>query len=641
MPPLTGCAYYPEHWPVDQWAADAKQLREAGLSVVRLGEFAWDKMEPQPGQYSFDWLDHAVDILSQAGLKIVMCPPTATPPPWLLHQYPEIRRVGIDGVRVSTASRRVICGSTAPYRAAARSIVDTITRHYGHHPAVIGWQVDNEFGVGETTRCYCDSCRVRFQEWLAERYGSLDILNQAWGTQFWGTTFTDWTQIPVPGITTEPQNPSLRLDYRRFSSDNWVTFQQMQIDLLRTNAPQHWITHNFMIRHWSLDYWKLAQALDVVSYDNYPHGLNDPAEVSMNLDLMRSLKKRSFWVIEQQPGRVNWHPYNPSVPPGQVRGWTHQAYAAGASAVVYFRERAARIGQEQYHTGLFKWDGTPDQAYYEAQQVSRDLASLPDLARPSAQVGIIFDYNDLWSIELEPMTQEFSYWNWVRQIYTAFWQSNIPVDFLPREADLTGCDTVIVPAAILIHPGEVERWRAWVEQGGRLIVTFRSGVRELSNIATAETLPGGGLSDLIGAHVSQFASVPPATYTAWPDHRPGSQISAGAESVFNYHIWAETLTPTTANTLYHYSDGLNAGEVAVTQHRVGKGEVIYLGCWVEDFARFAAAQGWITAAPAPVQITTLQDAAGSSWQLSINHSLHPAGNLGGYGVSYEKLSDND
>ncbi len=638
MPPLLGCAYYPEHWPSERWPTDAALMREAGLQVVRLAEFAWDRMEPRPGVYDFDWLERAIETLSGAGLRVVLCTPTATPPPWLTHAHPEICRVALDGTRVSPGARRQACASVPAYQEAALRITGQIAQRFGAHPAVIGWQIDNEFGVGETTRCYCDHCRRAFQDWLAARYGSLDALNVAWGTQFWGMTYHDWRHIPIPGITSEPQSPSMLLDYRRFSSDNWRRFQRQQIALLRQYAPGRWITHNFMIRHWSLDYWQLAEDLDFVSYDNYPHGLSDPCEVALNLDLMWSLKRRPFWVMEQQPGPVNWHPQRPPVPPGQVRVWTHQAIAHGAEAVIYFRFRAGRFGQEQYHTGLLKWDATPDRGYGEAQAAAADLAALPDLTRPAARVGIVFDYNDLWSIELEPARRDFRYWDLVLALYRGFWEANVPVDFLPRGCDPSGYETLIVPAAILIHPGEAETWRGWVAQGGRLIVTFRSGVRELSNIATDSPLPGGGLSDLLGVRVREFCAVPAPDFADWPEHRPGTRIQAsqGGHSL-SYHLWAEALDPISAEPLYHYQDGLLAGQVAITRQRLGAGEAIYVGCWPTSFADLFRQQGWIAGNTSRLERVVLRSTDGALWQIALNHSLQPVDGLNGLEVRYDPL----
>ncbi len=627
--PITGCAYYPEHWPRERWEQDAAIMREVGLSVVRVGEFAWDKFEPRLEDYDFAWMDEALDILAAQGLRIIMCTPTATPPAWLLTEYPEILRVEQNGVRVSAGGRRHSCANVPVYLEHSQRIVQKFAEHYGNHPAIIGWQVDNEFGCGETTRCHCDHCRRRFHEWLAEKYQTLDALNAAWGTQFWGMTYHDWTEIPIPGIVTEPQSPAMRLAYRRFSSDSWVRFQKMQIDLLRPQIGERWITHNLMIRHWSLDYWELAKDIDFVSYDSYPHGVRDAAEVAMNLDMMRSLKRQNFWIMEQQPGRVNWHPYNPTVPAGQVKSWSHQAVAHGADAVVYFRFRAGRFGQEQYHMGLLKWDATPDQCYFEAQSVNETFKNLPEFSRPQANVGIIFDYNDLWAIELEPVTRDFSYWQLVYEIYKHYWEASIPVDFLPREADLSGYETVILPAGILQHAGEAEKWHSWVENGGQLIVTFRTGVREPGSIAVNEALPAG-MTGLIGAHVTSFNTVPPASYTDWPDHRVGSKIQADSAEV-SYKIWAESLHPSDAETLFAYADGTLAGQPAVTRKSLGKGSVTYVGCWVDQWE---SVLGQVE--KSPLQTYPLRGTDGTEWTLTFNPTAQPIEHYEGFGVHYQQ-----
>lgn len=636
--PITGCAYYPEHWDEARWAQDAALMREAGLSVVRLAEFAWDKLEPHAGVYDFAWLERAIETLTSEGLQIVMCTPTATPPPWLTHLHPGICRVNQDDIRISPGGRRHACANVPAYLDYSRAIVQRVTAHFGQHPAVVGWQIDNEFGCGETTRCYCNHCRAAFHVWLQECYGTLDEFNSCWGTQFWGMTYRDWSHIPIPGVTSEPQSPSMRLDYRRFSSDSWVKFQKMQIEIVRENSPTRWITHNFMVRHWSLDYWKLAEDLDFVSYDNYPHALKGPTETAMNLDLMHSFKKRPFWIMEQQPGPVNWHPYNPPVPDGQVRLWSHQAIAHGANAVVYFRYRASRTGQEQYHRGLLKWDGSKDQAFYEAEHVANDIRDLPEFSRPQASIGIVFDYEDLWAIELEPHNSLFSYWWLVYDIYETYWRSGITVDFLRRGESLDGYETVIVPAAILHQQDQVEAWGAWVEQGRRLIVTFRSFVREPSNISTDQPLPGG-LTDLIGAKVLNYFTVPPRDYNDWPHHRVGERIRSADGIDYGYKIWAEIVEPSTAEPLLTYTDGMLAGKTAVTRRQIGQGEVVYLGCWVEDFSALATTQGWISAVSQSTRHGMLHGDDGSVWHVHLNHHAHPDDDLSGFDARYERIDD--
>lgn len=636
----TGCAYYPEHWPQERWEQDAQLMKEAGLTYVRVGEFAWNLFEPEPGVYDFGWMDKAIDIIAAQGLQIVMCTPTPTPPPWLTALHPEICRVREDGVRVSPGGRRHACANVPAYIEYSQRIVEKMAEHYGQHPAVVGWQIDNEFGCGETTRCYCEHCRAAFHNWLQEAYSDLANLNSEWGTQFWGMGYTEWSQIPIPGITTEPQSPSMRLDYRRFSSDSWVKFQKMQVDLLRPQSPERWLTHNFMIRHWSLDYWKLAQDIDFVSYDNYPHGTRGPAEVAMNLDLMWAFKRKPFWIMEQQPGPVNWHPYNPPVPHGQVRLWSHQAHAHGADTVVYFRFRAAPIGQEQYHRGLLKWNGEKDQAFIEAQQYVADIAEYPMLQRQRAKTAIVFDYNDLWSIELEPYNRDFSYWNLVYSIYEAYWRHNIPIEFIPRDAEnLADYATIIVPAATLAHPNEIERWHTWVEAGGQLIITFRSFSRTHSNTSVIETLPAG-LNNLIGATVSRFDSGPPATYTDWGNHRIGQQIRPvdSAFVTFDYGIWAEALETTTATPLFRYADGLLVDEVAITRNHIGTGDVTYIGCWVNDFNELGKFLGWLPSQRELIERMPLQDADGNHWEVLMNHHEYPTDGVEPFGVQYQQVN---
>lgn len=654
--PRLGVAYYPEHWAESRWAHDAKLLREAGITIARMMEFAWDKLEPHEGQYQFEWMDKALQIFGDAGIQVVLCTPTATPPPWLFQKYPDILNVNPDtGVKNSTGSRRTVSANAPAYLEMSDKIVTAIAEHWGQHPNIIGWQIDNEFGCHSTIRDLSDHSRRAFQGWLKAKYQTLEDLNAAWGTQFWSTTYTDWSQIPVPAPTASYHNPGLLLDFRRFSSDAWVAFQKRQIDILRPRiGAERFITHNMMLKFVDMNYYDLARDLDFVGFDNYLHGMSGPMEAAFNLDLMRGMKGgRPFWIMEQQPGPVNWTLFNPPVPPGQVRAWTHQTLAHGAEAVLYFRERAVNIGQEQYHAGVLKHDGTPDRCWHESKAVSEDLAKMPALKRPQAPVGLVFDYEDLWVLELDPHNMEFSYYQLVLDIYNQLWNAHIPVDILPRSADLTGYQTVIVPAPALIREADVARWKAYVESGGNLITTFRAFFKNLGSTWTDQPMPAGGLGELFGVEVDEFFSIPPissvgwrssdAPYPDWDDDR-GSHVidieaklpgfgfgeSFGVPPKVRYAVWAEVLKPTTATPIMRYADGYYKDGAAATANKVGKGMAYYLGCWCEHpIPKSVWKAAGLAALALPerdlprgvvMEVIKMVDEAGNPVEIRINHS---------------------
>jgi len=654
--PALGVAYYPEHWPESRWATDAKLLRDAGITVARMMEFAWDKLEPREGEFHFEWMDRALQIFQEAGIKVILCTPTATPPPWLTKQHPEILRVDdVTGQTAVPGSRRSANANAPAYQAASDHIVTAVAEHFGKHPNVIGWQIDNEFGCHSSVRDISDFSKAAFQTWLREKYGTLDALNTAWGTQFWSATYTAWDEIPVPAPTTAQHNPGLLLDFRRFSSDAWVKFQRSQINILRPHiGPDRFITHNFMIRYFEMDYFELAKDLDFVSYDNYPHGLSGPMETAFNLDLMRGLKGgRGFWIVEQQAGQVNWTPFNPPVPPGQTRLWTHQAFAHGAEVVSYFRERAVNIGQEQFHSGLMKHDGTPDRGWHEAKQVAEDLKKIGTLKRRKALVALMFDYEDLWTLQLDPHNSEFSYYAVALEIYSQLWEAQIPVDIVARGADLSGYSTVFVPSPALIRPEQVAQWRKYVEAGGNLVVTFRGFYKNPGNTWTDEAMPAGGLSELLGVTVDEYLSIPPIPSVGlrrpgdssadWDDDR-GSHIvdlgtkppamgfgeGFGVPPKSRYRLWAEVLKLSTATPLLRYVDGYYKDQIGGAVNHVGQGAAYSIGCWGDQIIPRSVWQACglnKLAMPerdlprgSTFEVVTLEDEKGGAVELRLNHS---------------------
>lgn len=463
-----GVCYYPEHWPMDQWATDAAQMVEAGLTWVRIGEFAWQRIEPEPDTLDWGWLDQAIETLGAAGLKVILGTPTATPPRWLVDRMPKMLPVDAEGRVRKFGSRRHYDFSFLPYREECRRIADLMGQRYGKNQHVVAWQVDNEYDCHDTTLSYSDAARMGFQDWLAQRYQSVDALNRAWGNVFWSMDYDHFDQIALPNLTVTEPNPAHVLAFRRYSSDQVVAFNKVQVDALRrhTSAP---LIHNYMGRITTFDHWKVGADLDIASWDSYPIGfLSDrlegtPAEKQKFLrqghpdnqafhhDLYRAVGKGRMWVMEQQPGPVNWAPYNPAPLPGMARLWAWEAFAHGAETVCYFRWRQAPFAQEQMHAGLLRPDRAPAPALAEANQVAREIAALPDVGTADAQVALVFDYESAWGWDTQPQGADFDMFRLAFATYRALRRAGLSVDILPPDAaDLSAYKLVLAPGLMTL-----------------------------------------------------------------------------------------------------------------------------------------------------------------------------------------------
>lgn len=575
-----GVCYYPELWPEERWAKDVVLMREAGVNVARLAEFAWAKLEPEEGVYDFAWLDRVIDLLSQKGINVVLGTPTASPPSWLTYKYPSVLPVDENKMVRNAGSRRHYCVNNPIYQDYTRRIVEAMADHYRDTSSVIGWQIDNEFGGHNSARCYCDRCAQKFREWLKDRYQSLNNLNEAWGTAFWGHTYSAWEHVPLPWKTPGRHNPSLLLDFYRFSSDSVVAYQQLQIDILRHIAPHQFITHNMVALLFDqIDYHHLAKTLDFVSLDIYDFpGVTTPALRAFNHDLIRGFKGKNYWVMEQQCGQDSVRPYNPTLPPGEVRLRTYQAIAHGADGIVYFQWRSARSGPEQYEGGMLNHAGEPTRAYYEIKRVGEDLKRLAAILEdtiPSAEVAMLFCYENLWALELPPHNQQLTGMEGVRFYYADYhevlYDLNVPVAFLQPDMDLSFYRLIIVPSLILVNEDIVKSLYDYVSDGGTLLLTIRSGVKSQNNLVTDKPLPGA-FRELLGVHIAEFDSLTPDTANAVMIVHPELQTKE-----FPVRIWCEVIEPETAQVVAKYVHGYYAGKAAITVHGYGKGQAAYIG----------------------------------------------------------------
>ncbi|MCA9973343.1 MAG: beta-galactosidase [Anaerolineales bacterium] len=600
-----GVCYYPEHWPEARWAEDAARMRQAGIELVRIAEFAWAKMEPAPGEYEWGWLDRAVETLAAAGHAVLLGTPTATPPAWLTQAHPAVRRVEANGRVRGHGTRRHYCPNNPRYREASVGIVTAMAGRYGAHPAVVGWQIDNEFGGGKTARCYCAACAAAFRAWLRRRYGTLEALNAAWGAVFWSQSYTAWPQIPLPDDTIDKKNPSHELDYFRFASDSFVDYQRAQVDVLRRLAPGRFITHNFMGLFRDLDQYDLARDLDFATWDNYPTGnperwrqllyppgsdfsrcdpvyaydVGDPIITAMAHALTRGLKAAPFWVMEQQCGAINWGDVNPGVRPGTPRLWAWHAAAEGADALVYFRWRATRYAHEQYHSGLLRHDGSADVGWDDQQRLlaEKELLDAVTAVPPRAEVALLFDFAEQWALQLQPHRADFGYLRHLYVYYHALQRLGIPVDLVPPTADLARYRLLLAPTLHMPDAALAARLAAWVAAGGVLLLGVRSGFKTRSNLVTDEPLPGL-LRPLAGARVTSWQSLPPGV--SWPLAAEGEGVP-GLDGAAGY--WVETLVPEGAAVRLRYP----GGAAALVENGVGNGRCLTLG-WYPTAAQAAA-----------------------------------------------------
>jgi beta-galactosidase len=401
--------------------------------------------------------------------------------------YPDAYRVLPNGTPQSYGNRREYCPTHAGYRERSRIITQALADHYAGHPAVIGWQTDNEFG----DRCYCPHCRRAFQSWLQARYPSLDALNAAWGTIFWSHLYSEWSQIPQPLATAGHDehgspNPGLALDYYRFMSDAYVAFQHEQVEILRRTCPQHFITHNLMgFGYDRLNYFDLVRDLDFVTWDNYRRMQwtfvpeVQPVDAALAHAAMRGLKGANFWVMEQQAGPGGWEIVSVAPRPGELRLWAYQAIAHGADGIVFFRWRTARFGTEQYWHGLLDHDGTLSRRYHEIKQMGRELQQTGDSIAGSqvkAEIAMILSYDARFAFQIQANNPNFTYAAHFHTIFAAFHARNLAVDVVSPDADLSGYKLVVAPALYVLEESAARNLEAYVRNGGVLLVTARSGV---------------------------------------------------------------------------------------------------------------------------------------------------------------------
>ena len=619
-----GGDYNPEQWPEEVWAEDVRLMQEAGVNLVSVGIFSWGQMEPEEGRYELEWLDRVLDLLHQGGIAVDLATPTAAPPVWLHLKHPEILPVDREGRTYTQGSRESWCPSSPVVREHAARIARVLAERYGTHPAVRMWHVSNELAC-HNGRCYCDVSAEAFRRWLRERHGTVDALNDAWGTAFWGQRYASFDQVLPPRLSTAGANPGQSLDFERFSSDEFVRHLEAEVAVLREVTPDLPVTTNYMVmgQFRDLDYAATTPYVDLVSNDHYLWA-EDPAgwaDLAFSADRVRGLAGGRPWLLmEHSTSAVNWQPRNLAKGPGEMVRNSLSHVARGADGVLFFQWRASRAGAEKYHSGMLPHAGPDSEHFREVTRLGSLLGRLAEVHGSEverARVALLWDQQAWWAAELEAHpSQDVRYLDQAQRFHRALVDAGIPVDVLPAAyapEQLERYDVVLVPTLYMAAPSVVTALEGVVDRGGQVVVTYFSGIVDQADRVLLGGYPGA-FRDLLGVRVAEFAPLPEGGTVQLDDGSAG-------------RVWSERMTLTTATAVASFADGPAAGGPAVTRRDVGQGAAWYVATQLDEdgtarlLGQVAEAAGVqaIPGATSGVELVRRVSDAGR-WLFAINHT---------------------
>ena len=575
---LYGGDYNPEQWPKEIWQEDMRMFQIAHIDVVTLNVFSWAALQPDEVTYDFSKLDEIMEYVRKNGLKVCFATSTAAHPAWMARKYPDILRVEKTGMKRKFGSRHNSCPNSPTYRKYSVALAEQLARRYKDYDNIVAWHISNEYG-GE---CYCENCEKAFRVWLRKKYGTIDELNRAWNTSFWGHTLYDWDDVVVPdmrseefewdGIRTNFQGISL--DYRRFNSDSMLECYCMERDAVRKYTPDIPVTTNLMGFYKTLDYQKWAKEMDFVSWDSYPPYGAEPEHNAMAHDLMRGLKGgKPFALMEQTPSVSNWHAYCALKRPGVMRLLSYQAVAHGADTVMFFQMRRSIGACEKYHGAVIDHVGNENtRVFREIAALGGELSNLGDTllgGRTPAKAAIVFDWDNWWATELSAGPSNLiDYYDEVYQYYKALQNLHIPVDFIGTEDDLAPYALVLAPMLYMCKDGYDGKIRAYVKAGGTFLTSYFSGYVEEHDLVVTGGYPGR-LRDILGIWVEESDAVP--------------EGDEGIRHTFRYEgetypaeILCDLLHTEGAETLAVYDNDFYAGMPVLTRNSFGSGCAYYV-----------------------------------------------------------------
>ncbi|WP_339784616.1 beta-galactosidase [Paenibacillus sp. FSL R7-0313] len=580
-----GGDYNPEQWDHETHLEDLRMFQLAGIDIATINVFSWALIQPDEVTYHFEELDQLINRLYENGVYICLATSTAAHPAWMAKKYPDVLRVDADGRKRKFGGRHNSCPNSPTYRKYSEKIADKLAERYKDHPAVLVWHISNEYG-GE---CYCDNCEKAFRVYLKERYQTLEQVNKAWNTNFWGHTFYDWDEIVLPSNLSEHwgNNNStfqgISLDYSRFNSDSMLDCYRMEYDAIKKHIPDSVVTTNLMGFFKQLDYFKWAKYLDIVSWDSYP-GLATPVSfTAMAHDLMRGLKDgQPFMLMEQTPSQQNWQPYNSLKRPGVMRLWSYQSVAHGADTIMFFQLRRSIGACEKYHGAVIEHVGHENtRVFREVAELGKELQILGDTtldASVESKVAIVFDWDNWWAIEKSSgPTVALNYVDQIHKYYAAFFRRNIQVDIVSVDTDISKYDIVLAPVLYMVKPGFAAKLEKYVEAGGTFLTTFFSGIVNENDLVTTGGYPGE-LRKLLGIWVEEIDALLPEQKNSIVLKETYGDL----QGEYGCGMLCDLLHSEGAEVIAEYGDDFYKGMPVVTRNTFGQGEAWYVASDPDD-----------------------------------------------------------
>ncbi len=594
-----GAYYYPEQWSENQWERDLKRMSELGFEFTHMAEFSWSKIEPEEGKFDFDWLDKNIELAGKYGLKVILCTPSPTPPAWLTVAHPEILIKTEDGFQVKHGMRLNANGSNPNFQKYIKRVVEKMAQRYGHNPTVCGWQIDNEPHF-EGLYDYSDFAQNSFRKWLKTKYTTITKLNTAWGASFWSFTYNNFDQIQIPNVKERANNPHAFLDFKRYNADALASSLHFQANLLRVIvSPNQWITTNFAYYKFlpTVDLFRSRNDLDFASHtmyllstyldapkDELGFRLGSGMELSFSAEMARSMKGYTG-IMELQPGQINWGQWNSQPLPGAVRMWIWHCFALGEKFICTYRFRQPLFGSEQFHKGIMEPDGVTvspgGQEYVQTIKEINDLKFNSKLEQIPAEVtgrstAFLWKQDNLMSMEGVKVNNSWDTWRHYYSYYQKLKTMGCPVTFIAEtdSFDVKKYPFMVAPAYEMVDNKVILKWKKYVENGGNLVLSVRTGMKD-NNSHLWETLLQQPIWNLIGAKIEGFDQLPTSVF--------GNIDLSGQK--FQWNVWGDLLSvDKNTESWATYSDQYYSGKSCIVKRNLGKGSVLYVGVESKDKA---------------------------------------------------------